>query len=39
VTDSIHDHVNKNKKEDSRIKRESSFRWLHNSKDTKSKAE
>jgi hypothetical protein len=39
VTDLIHDHVTKNKKEDARIKRESSFRWLHNSKDTKDRAE
>jgi hypothetical protein len=34
VTDLIHDHVNKNKREDSRIKRESSL--LHSSKDKKS---
>lgn len=39
VTDLIHDHVNKYKKEDTRIKRESSFRWLHHSKDQKSKEE
>lgn len=36
VTDAIQDNVGKNKKEDSRIKRESSFRWLHSSKDRKS---
>ena len=36
VSDLIHDNVNKNKKEDSRIKRESSFRWTHSSRDRKS---
>lgn len=36
VTEVIHDNVSKNKKEDSRWKRESSFRWIHSSKDTKS---
>ncbi|MGZ3721928.1 MAG: hypothetical protein ACXVA9_03295 [Bdellovibrionales bacterium] len=39
ITESIHNNVSKNKKEDTRIKRESSFRWLHSSKDTKSKEE
>jgi hypothetical protein len=37
ISDAIHDNVNKNKKEDSRLKRESSFHWLHSSKDTKAK--
>jgi hypothetical protein len=33
----IRDNVSKNKKEDSRIKRESSFRWLHSSKNSEPK--
>lgn len=32
VSNAIFDNVDKNKKEDSRLKRESSFRWFHSSK-------
>jgi hypothetical protein len=36
ITDAIHDNVSKNKKEDSRLKHDSSFHWLHSFKDKKS---
>ena len=35
LSDVIHDNVSKNKKEESRLKRESPFHWLHSSKERK----
>jgi hypothetical protein len=37
VSGYIHDNVNKNKKEDSKVKKESSFHWSHGSKDPKAR--